>query len=84
MIINVRGTNGSGKTTVVKSLMEMSGPSAVPMTWATQRIHSPTQKDPDRFVDKDVCGDVYELPSGKTLGVLGTYHKKCGGCDEFS
>lgn len=65
MIINLRGTHGSGKSTVVAELIRCFNGAAV--------------KDPDK--PKKPLGYVATLPNGKTLGVVGPYHTACGGCD---
>lgn len=84
MIINVRGTNGSGKTTVMKSLMGLATGQLNPVDWAHQEIDSPTKKDPQRRVTKHIEGVAFHLPNGSRLGIFGSYKNNCGGCDEFS
>lgn len=65
MIINIRGTNGSGKSTIVFDLMEKYGytPHVPPEwnahKWEAVQIHAP-------------FGDVY---------AIGQYKTQCGGCD---
>jgi hypothetical protein len=76
MILNIRGTNGTGKSTLARQYM---GTEQVVL--ATQPIFSPTKKDPERWVDKQIVASVN--PADSTV-LLGRYTNNCGGCDEFS
>lgn len=77
MILNIRGTNGSGKTTVATSLLTED---TTTMVMATQMVPAPTKKDPDRFRQREVVG----RRGVNNSVILGSYTKSCGGCDEFS
>jgi predicted kinase len=78
MLLNIRGTNGSGKTTIANSLMLDERPE--PVLMATQEVPAPTKRDPDRMRTREVWG----TPCKYNGIILGTYRKSCGGCDEFS
>lgn len=78
MLLNIRGTNGSGKTTVAKSLM-LPRP-VEPVLMSKQEVVSPTKSDPNRIRIREVWG----TPCQYDGIILGTYKKSCGGCDEFS
>ena len=67
-VINVRGTNGSGKTYLVRKWMEHVGALPYP-------------RRADLFGGTTLCGPVqyYVLKDGGV--VLGSYENKCGGCD---
>lgn len=80
MILNIRGTNGSGKTTVTRSFFPDKENMSLPVVLAEQEIHSPTKKDPDRMVTKAVVGTLCP----HDVMVIGSYRNNCGGCDEFS
>lgn len=67
MIINLRGTNGSGKSTIVRSVMSLFG----------DRVRFAVQYDPPK---KRPIG--YEFPSGcRHLFVVGHYEIANGGVD---
>lgn len=76
MLINIRGTNGSGKTTIAKSLMN----GQAPVLMATQQVLAPTKAEPNRMRTREIWG----TPCQYGGIILGTYQKSCGGCDEFS
>ncbi len=65
MIVNLRGTNGSGKSTIVRKLMEKY-PERDP-------VHINGRKQP--------VGYFCYRDNGKTLWVIGHYETACGGCD---
>lgn len=69
MIINVRGTSGSGKTFAVRELMARSAQPPVPFA------SSPKTNDIKAYECR--------LPSGHPFYVLGTYERTCGGCDSI-
>jgi hypothetical protein len=68
-IINIRGTNGSGKSTVVRRVMERY--SAVP-------VYRSWRKRPIGYACK------HPSPAGNTLWVPGHYETPCGGCDTIT
>ena len=67
MIINIRGTNGSGKTTAARSLFEEGGVDKPLVSYATKT-----------GAIRWVTG-VYVKK--RDLIVVGSYATKCGGCD---
>lgn len=66
MIIQVRGTSGSGKSTVMHEVMDKLG------DW--QAYYSPLFNNPYYYV-------LRKKPKGKTIILLGPYHIDGGGCD---
>lgn len=77
MIINLRGTSGSGKTTVAKSFLTEKTEKVV---LVEDRIFSPTKRDPHRWVTQPITATITD----KGVALLGNYTNNCGGCDEFS
>lgn len=71
MIINLRGTGGSGKSTVVRRIMELY-PEKEP-------IHVPKRKQPLYYKLKDDS-----RPFLRPLAVIGHYETPCGGCDTIT
>lgn len=71
-IINLRGTSGSGKTFIVKKIMEQY--------LQKEPHHIPGRKQPIGYTLRDArCNK--ELPP---LFVVGHYEGACGGCDNLS
>lgn len=68
MIIQLRGTSGSGKTTAMREIIKGIAPLD---QWESLSI--PKRKKP--------IGYRYDLPNGTTVGLLGHYESTCGGCD---
>lgn len=69
MIINLRGTSGSGKTHLARQIMERYGPRKV--------YHKPGRTQP--------IGYTFTHPNGgPDLAVVGHYETACGGCDTIS
>lgn len=68
MIINIRGTSGSGKSHLVRAIMEQ----------CTERksIFEPKRKRPLFYTMRQ--------PTGRTLAVIGHYETPCGGCDTIN
>lgn len=66
MIINIRGTSGSGKTHIVRRIMELYGTKVNVMVEGRRK--------PQGYI---LSGG----PPGRTLAVLGHYETACGGCD---
>lgn len=66
MIIQLRGTSGSGKTTVVRKVMELYA--------ARANVKIPGRRRPLGYVLTHPHG-------GRPLAVLGHYETACGGCD---
>jgi hypothetical protein len=64
-IVNLRGTHGSGKSTVAYRLL-------------AKYPHRPVQA---LAISKKPLGYRVELPGGKSLGIIGPYTTACGGCD---
>lgn len=67
MIVQIRGTSGSGKSTVMKSVMSKAGNSP----WTP--VHVSGRKRPLYYV--------YRPLKGLPIIVLGHYESACGGCD---
>jgi hypothetical protein len=65
-IINLRGTSGSGKSTVVRRVMEAAGVPAQPLT---------------RDGRRRPYGYLVPRPSGLPVFIPGHYETACGGCD---
>lgn len=65
MLINIRGTSGSGKSTIVRNVMALY-PERIPHMeiWRKQPLYY-----------------VLNRPDGKSLRVIGHYSSACGGCD---
>lgn len=70
MIINIRGTNGSGKTHLARQLI---GETAAPINLV--KYPSPTKKDPNREAFVEGWG----TPGG--FLAVGSYKQGCGGMD---
>lgn len=67
---NVRGTSGSGKSTMVREIMSAYKPSF-------QKIMRVGRKRPIRTIHQHVNG-------GRELAILGHYEAACGGCDTIN
>lgn len=68
MIIQLRGTSGSGKSTVVRSVMMRYGA-------ARQKVMREGRKQPIAYVLPN------KTPGGRSLLIVGHYETACGGCD---
>lgn len=73
MIINIRGTNGSGKTHLARQLI---GKHAEPIDLVTYA--APTKKEPTRLKFVEGWGDA---GSPDTFLAIGSYKQGCGGMD---
>lgn len=70
MIINIRGTSGSGKTTAIRRLMEVLGGKGLRMKIAGRNRP---------------IAHVYERTAGLgSIALVGSYETVCGGCDTIS
>jgi ABC-type dipeptide/oligopeptide/nickel transport system ATPase component len=68
IILNIRGTNGSGKSTTVRSLMDY--------LWTKKALkRTPFQ------IDGKEGGYKFVLPEGRNVSILGKYATACGGLD---
>lgn len=67
-IVSIRGTHGSGKSTIVKKILDKYG--AEP-----EEACGPPGTKPKTF------GYTLRLPNGSPLFVVGPYKTACGGCD---
>jgi thymidylate kinase len=76
MIINIRGTNGSGKSTVAMKFIKHGAEEVV-----LAQYPSPTKKEPDRL--KDVIGYVSNWADYGTVCVVGPYDRQIGGLDRI-
>lgn len=65
-IVSIRGTHGSGKSSVVTKIMAQYGANEFFSMHGDKRV---------------LEGYFVELPAGKTLYVVGPYRTACGGCD---
>jgi hypothetical protein len=70
MIINIRGTSGSGKSTIMRKVMEL-----YPEKVAFQLPVEKPRKQPHGYMLRGAPGTT------KDLCVLGHYETACGGCD---
>lgn len=68
MIINLRGTSGSGKTHIVRQVMALYGGKA--------RIMQEGRKQPIAYIMTPKQGS-----TAKPLAIMGHYETACGGCD---
>lgn len=82
MIINIRGTFGSGKTTLVRRALAAAGGGTDAINLLNAAVHRPTKADPERRVSVPLRA------TGTARGLLavGTYYSdaRCAGLDEFS
>lgn len=78
-IVNIRGTSGSGKSTAVRTIMNMAIAEATKAgTLGIQRMMA----DPAFYPKKRRHPLFYLFPlSGQQVSVLGHYETDCGGCD---
>jgi ABC-type dipeptide/oligopeptide/nickel transport system ATPase component len=65
MIINIRGTSGSGKSTAVRQVMDLAH--------STDRIYLKDRKNPLLYR--------LHWPGDKVISIPGHYETACGGCD---
>lgn len=79
MIINIRGTSGSGKSTAVRAIMEMAraeqereGGLGITSFGADPAVYPKKRKHPLFYL--------FQL-GGQEISVLGHYETDCGGCD---
>jgi adenylate kinase family enzyme len=71
MIINLRGTSGSGKSTIVRALRDKY--------WTAEKQFESGRKQPICYLcHRD------EQHSGRALTILGHYETACGGCDTIN
>jgi hypothetical protein len=70
MIIQIRGTSGSGKTTIVKQIMEL--------------YDKPIRKCFRQGRKQPLYYRLTHPNKGPELAVIGHYETKCGGCDTIS
>lgn len=73
MIINIRGTSGSGKSTVVRKIMDL-------YTGGKAKFFEPGRKQPIGYVFQR--GNL--LKYGRSLAIIGHYETPCGGCDTIN
>ena len=66
MIVNIRGTSGTGKSTLVRTALEMLRP------FVTEH-HIPGRRQPYYYTA--------ERPGRASIAVVGGYACECGGCD---
>jgi hypothetical protein len=77
MILNFRGTSGSGKTTVVRGLMSKY-PIIIPLGEQPEKKPDGYECRPDRTGLAPYDSPVADAPN---LYVVGSYKNTCGGCD---
>ena len=64
-IVSIRGTHGSGKSTIVRKILDKY----------------PHEELKFNESDKRPYGYLVQMPTGRELAVIGPYHTACGGCD---
>lgn len=69
MIINLRGTSGSGKSTIARQLMSCYGPRTA--------FYRSGRRQPIGYV----LDHPIDAQEGRKLAVVGHYETACGGCD---
>lgn len=74
MIIQIRGTSGTGKSTVVREVMKRYNP-------ARQKVFRTGRKQPLCYFLPWLGGPEDSLPEEHGLVVVGHYETACGGCD---
>lgn len=72
MIVNIRGTSGSGKSTVVRDIMAMYKGNRL-------KFYQTGRKQPIGYVHHRPYGE-----PGRSLAVVGHYETPCGGCDTIN
>ena len=73
MIVNIRGTSGSGKSTSVRGLMNLAG--------RVERCHA--YSNDELFATGRPDAYELDLDLGSPLFVVGSYETECGGCDSI-
>jgi hypothetical protein len=81
MIVNIRGTSGSGKTTIVLKLLKSFAHSQIWVDANGNEKLVPVNEADSPKPDGKLWG--YELPSLR-LRIVGRYETPCGGCDGIS
>ena len=77
MIISIRGTHGSGKSTVVAKFKNSPG--------LLQTITRPGRKRPIGYILQSIEGVHYPMPpTMKKVFIPGHYETPCGGCDTIA
>jgi hypothetical protein len=77
-VINVRGTSGSGKTTVIRGVMGAG---------VTTKLFGEPEPDGSLFGKTPTTPEAYRVepqhqpPDGRPFFVIGSYEAVCGGCD---
>src|SRR4249919_2191288 len=67
-VLNIRGTNGSGKTHLVRQWMKLVG-------------STPCPRRTNLFGGDALCGPIQYYLLGDGGIVIGSYDTNCGGCD---
>lgn len=70
MIFTIKGTSGSGKTSLVRNIMDLYD--------SKSRYMIPNRKQPLGYICSRSNGQ------GKSLAVIGHYETACGGCDTIN
>ena len=86
MIINVRGTSGSGKSTVVRAIMALApARDTIYMKKSIEIRPKPTKKTPNPearvYARKLPLFYRMKWPNGQIVSIPGHYETACGGCD---
>ena len=79
MIYNIRGTNGSGKSYLVRKLMKVPAMRTSEIERVTQTARENLFSAPSR-ISRKIIG--YYLPT-INLRIVGKYEVDCGGCDRI-
>lgn len=85
MIINIRGTSGSGKSTIIRELFKLARDRSVwdPLWSEIPQDLLPRNEKGELKKRKQPWGYVLEMPAPfrRNVVVIGHYETACGGCD---
>lgn len=85
MIVNIRGTSGSGKSTVIRELFKLARDRSVwdPLWSEIPQDLLPRNEKGEPKKRKQPWGYVLEMPGNfrRNVVVIGHYETACGGCD---
>lgn len=73
MIIQIRGTSGSGKSTIVRNILTL---------FQDQGLVKPVMRTGRKRPIAYRCR--HPIPENKDVAIIGHYETKCGGCDTIS
>lgn len=83
MIIQIRGTSGSGKSTAVRTILNLAvEEAALTGRLGPQRVMAEPGWDAKNPTKKRRAPLMYRFPlAGEAVSVIGSYENDCGGCD---